>query len=967
MLVAFPGGCVTSLPSLVAGQPLFGRSAETETLLGLLERTEQGLGAAAFIRGEAGIGKTSLAVALAGQALARGFRVLQGAASELERDRPFGALAQAFEIGSDSSDRERAGMARLLLGEAGEGPEPGRPPGVRFRLIEAFVSLAERLGLAGPVLVVVEDLHWADPSTVLALDHLGRRLVHLPVVLLGTYRPSPRSADLGRVVGHLVDQGALHLPLGPLDDGAVASLVADVAGAPPGPELLLAAAGAAGNPLFVTELVRELRAEGVLRIVGGVADVEGRVVPPSFQLLVLRELSLLPEPALHVLRVASIMGASFSLADLATVLGRRPSDLLGALEEAFTANVLGQAGDSLAFRHELVREAVYLDLPLAVRRGLHLQAGRALAAAGATAVQVATHMSRGADLGDAEAAEWLRRAAGEAAPRAPAVAVALLGRALELAPAGYSHRDAVATELVEALLWSGRLPEAVDRARQLLGRDQDAQRRNAVQLSILRALGIEGQLEEASRQIESAMATFEGDERQRLELDVQAALIRLFSGDAKAARAAAEDALARADRLGADAVRQQAYSVIGLAAFLTGAIPRAIEATTLGLERTGPLSIAAHGFEPHFFLGTALIEADRLGEADRVLREGQRIAEELGMTWQLAQYHGQIGLQRIAAGQWDDAIAELEAAVVAAEETGVAAVFYLALMAVIAVHRGSLVAAAGHVARAEREVASGVRLGADAAMWASALLQEARGDFAAALSALEGAWQLDRTLGFRSQYVRLGVDLTRLAVAAGRPELAHGVAEAMEEAAAVNPAPSWRGSALVCRGLAEADAGALRAAVQAYRESPRPAERAWALVEAGAAMGRAGHREEAIAWLTEGQDDCEELGAVRDVARAGAALRGLGVRRGRRGSRRRPPTGWDSLTPTELEVVALVAEGLTNAEIGGRLFISGRTVESHLSHVFAKLSIASKLQLAAEAARRLAPKVTARPAARRAP
>jgi DNA-binding CsgD family transcriptional regulator len=252
-------------------------------------------------------------------------------------------------------------------------------------------------------------------------------------------------------------------------------------------------------------------------------------------------------------------------------------------------------------------------------------------------------------------------------------------------------------------------------------------------------------------------------------------------------------------------------------------------------------------------------------------------------------------------------------------------------------------------------------------MWASALLQEARGDLAAALSTLEGAWQLDRALGFRSQYVRLGVDLTRLAVAAGRPELARGVAEGMEEAAALNPAPSWRGSALVCRGLAEADAGVLRAAVQAYRESPRPAERAWALVEAGAAMGRAGHREEGIALLKEGLDGCEELGAVRDAARAGAALRGLGVRRGRRGSRRRPSAGWDSLTPTELEVVRLVAEGLTNAEIGGRLFISGRTVESHLTHVFAKLNVASKLQLAAQAGRQLAPKVTARPAAQRAP
>ena len=250
------------------------------------------------------------------------------------------------------------------------------------------------------MLVVIEDLHWADPSTVLALDHLGRRQTHLPVVVLGTYRPSPRPADLGRVVDHLAGHGALHLLLGPLDDSAVASLVEDVAGAPPGPELLSAAAGAAGNPLFVTELVRELKAEGALRIVGGVADVEGRVVPPSFQLLVLRELSLLPEPTLHVLRVASIMGTSFSMADL-----------------------------------ELVREAVYLDLPPAVRRGLHHQAGRVLAAAGATALQVATHMSRGAELGDVDAAEWLMRAAGEAAPRAPAVAVELLRRALELAPA----------------------------------------------------------------------------------------------------------------------------------------------------------------------------------------------------------------------------------------------------------------------------------------------------------------------------------------------------------------------------------------------------------------------------------------------------------------------------------------------------------------------------------------------------
>ncbi len=958
---------MTSSSRPAPGHLLVGRLAETETLLRMLDRAQDGPGATAFIQGEAGIGKTSLVDTVADLARARGFQVLQGASSELERDRPFGALAQAFEIGLHSSDPERAGIEKLLGGQPTVAPESPGPPDVRFRLVEAFVSLAERLSLAGPALVTLEDLHWADPSTLLTLDHLGRRLAQVPLVLLGTLRPASPPAELGRVVDGLVDRGGLLVVLGPLDEHAVAALVEEAAGARPGPGLIAATAGAAGNPLLVKELVRALRAEGALGVAAGVADVEGPVIPPSFRLLVLRELSSLGEPTLHVLRVASVLGTSFSVADLATVLGRPPTELLRALDEAFQARVLGGAGEHLAFRHELVREAVYLDLPLAVRRGLHLQAGRSLAAAGAPALQVATHLSRGAAPGDADAVGWLWRAAQDAAPRAPAVAVELLERTLGLAPAAYPHRDAVTAELVEALLWSGQLPVAVARAHELLARDQDSGRRNAVQLSLHRALLIGGRVEEASREIQSALDSFEGDERERLGLDVQAALVQLLSGDAEAGRVGANDALGRAERLGDDPLRQQAYSVIGLATFLTGEIPQAIDAITRGLEHAGPLSIASHGFEPHLFLGTALIEADRLADADRVLEEGQRIAEELGMAWQSSHYHSQIGLQRMAAGRWDDAIAELEAALVASEETGLLAAFPQGLMAVIAVHRGSLELAAGHVARAEQDVASGARLGVDVAMWASALLKEARGDGPGALSTLEVAWQLNRMLGFRSQYVRLGVDLTRLAVAADRSELARSVAAAMEEAVTSNPAPSWRGAALVCRGLAESDVDALQAAVQAYRESPRPAERAWALVEAGVAMGRAGLGDDGIALLKEGLDGCEELGAVRDVARAEAALRSLGVRRGRRGSRRRPLSGWDSLTPTELEVVRQVAEGLTNAEIGRRLFISGRTVESHLSHVFAKLNVASKLKLAAEAGRQLGPEVTARPAVRRSP
>ena len=963
------GDSMMSSSPLAPGQQLVGRSVETETLLGLLDRAQDGLGATAFIQGEAGIGKTLLLDMVSDRARARGFQVLQGTSSELERDRPFGALAQAFEIGHRSPDPERAEIARLLFEEGAEGgPHAPGPVEVRFRLVEAFVSLAERLALAGPVLVTVEDLHWADPSTLLALDHLGRRLADVPLVLLGTLRPSSPSTELARVVDGLVGRGGPLLVLGPLDEAAVAALVEEIAGARPGPGLLGTTAGAAGNPLLVKELVRALGAEGALRLAGGVADVGERVIPPSFRFLVLRQLSTLAEPTLHVLRVASVLGTSFSVGDLATVLGRPAAQLLQPVDEALRAGILGEAGEHLAFRHELVREAVYLDLLPAVRRGLHLQAGRSLAAGGGPALQVAAHLSRGAAPGDVDAAGWLWRAAREAAPRAPAVAVELLERTLGLIPATYPHRDAVAAELVEALLWSGQLTAAVTRVHELLARDTDSRRKNAVRLSLLRALLFGGWVAEASQEIQPALDSFEGDDRERLALDIQAALVRLFSGDAAAAREGAEDALAQAEWLRDDPLRQQAYSVIGLAAFLVGAIPQAIDAIRRGLEQAGPLSIASYGFEPHFFLGTALIEVDRLADADQVLREGQRIAEELGLAWQSSHYHSQIGLlQRMAAGRWDDAIAELETALVAWQETGVPATFAQALMAVIAVHRGSLEVAAGYVARAEQDVASGARFGVDVAMWASALLKEANGDGLGALSTLEAAWQLNRLLGFRSQYVRLGVDLTRLAMAADRSELATSVAAAMEEAATLNQAPSWKGAALVCRGLADGEAHALRMAVQSYRDSPRPAELAWACLEAGLGLATTGNREEGIVLLEEALEGCAKLGAHRDVARAEAALRGLGVRRGRRGPRRRPSAGWESLTPTELAIVQLVVEGLTNAQIGQRLFISPRTVESHLTHVFSKVSVSSKLQLAAEAARRLTAQADPPPVAQKAP
>src|SRR5262249_38689954 len=149
------------------------------------------------------------------------------------------------------------------------------------------------------------------------------------------------------------------LMLGPLDDSTVHMLVEQIMRAPAPPQLLAVTAAAAGNPLFVTEVVRALQADGTLGVVEGSAQLTEWVMPASFSSLVLRQLRGLPDSVLRILRVAAVLGTSFSVTDLATTLGQSPSDLLDDLREALRAGFLQDEGGCLAFRHELVREAIY--------------------------------------------------------------------------------------------------------------------------------------------------------------------------------------------------------------------------------------------------------------------------------------------------------------------------------------------------------------------------------------------------------------------------------------------------------------------------------------------------------------------------------------------------------------------------------------------------------------------------------
>ena len=275
-----------------------------------------------------------------------------------------------------------------------------------------------------------------------------------------------------------------------------------------------------------------------------------------------------------------------------------------------------------------------------------------------------------------------------------------------------------------------------------------------------------------------------------------------------------------------------------------------------------------------------------------------------------------------------------------------------AVQALIEFHRNDLQAAAATTASAAADLAStGPRYRTHWTVWVRGLLLEASGQAAEAAAALSAAWDHCARYGLALEYPVIGADLVRLALAAGDRGRIPEVVAAVDQVAATNQVASLAGAALRCRGLADDDAETLRAAADAYAASPRPLELALTCEEAAAAFARRGHDEPARPARTSG-GHLRAAGATRDLARVDAALRSLGVRHRRHGTRRRPASGWHSLTATELTVAGLAAEGLSNPQIGERLYVSRRTVQTHLAHIFAKLDICSRAELAAEVTRR---------------
>lgn len=395
--------------------PLIGRRDQLAEIEAALAAVVAGAGRLLLFVGEAGIGKTRLVDEALARAAAAGMATLRAGAAELDARRPFGAIAACLGITPAVEDRPdgplrgplgpRREIARLLFGDLSERAETllaGGGHETEFRLVEAMVVLVEELCAKGPVALALDDLHWADPSTLHVLHRLGRSAGRLPMLVCGTLRPVPRSPELSRFLRDLAPS-AVTLDVPPLGPDDVTRLLSATLGAAPGPRLVRQAATMGGNPFYVTGLVAALRASGSLVQAAAAAEIGAVALPSSLKLTVLLKLSFLPPAVQELLRAAAVLGSSFTVADLALVTGATAVALAPALREAMVAGILREDGAHLAFRHDLLREALYDDLPFSLRTSMHLEVARALAGTGAPAITVAEHFVRGASRGDAVA------------------------------------------------------------------------------------------------------------------------------------------------------------------------------------------------------------------------------------------------------------------------------------------------------------------------------------------------------------------------------------------------------------------------------------------------------------------------------------------------------------------------------------------------------------------------------------
>ena len=907
-----------------------------------------------WVEGEPGIGKSSLVAEALGAVGQRGWDVGWGMADTLTERLPLRVMLDCLQVRLYSPDPKRAHAAGLLrsrrMGLFGDGDES-------VNGIEVLVTLADELCAAAPTVMVVEDLQWADDASLVVWHQLAASIDQMRLLLIGTCRSPLRRTKVQEVRTAVTRRGGSVITLGPLPETDVATLVTAMVGAPPGDGLRRLTAQAAGNPLYVRELVDALVREQALHVgLAAELSANGEQLPVSLAAVLSDRLSSVSADAAQILRTAALLGGRFAVTDLAVVLRRPVSDLAGGLQEGVAADILVGSGTELAFRHLLIQQALYESMPAALRTALHAEAARELAATGADVLSVAQQLSAANRPGEGWARAWLIESAPALVIRAPQLAADLLRRELDETPAGEESREGLMASLVWALLAAGSYQEAVRAASRALTVMTDPERRAETSWMMARAQVSAGDNDDAISTLQEALepADMPGAWRARV-LALLAMLQRVGTGDLDTVEATARQALTIAEEVGDASATVHALADL----WLTHGVRRDHAAALDYIDRAlrvlgddpGDPDLCSYALNVRIF---TLQNLDRWPDAEKALQQAREFAQRSGSPDQANRVTAAV--LRYWLGQWDDALAELgsddtEADAYLRERWPALLVHGVA--ALIAGRRDQRTTAGQHLRRglALPDQILTDRENQDFLVAAHALALEQGGETRQAMLRLAGI--LPRRDGEMTLTHQWLPDLVRLALATGDQPMAQAALRACQAEAEAETRPARAAAAsLRCHGLVSSDPAPLRDAVAHYRAVGPPTELPAALEDLAVVLAGRGEDEEARAALNEAVSLYEDFQARWDVRRAEGRLRPYGIKRGVRGRRvPRAASGWEALTPTELKIAALVARGDSTSDIARSMFLSRRTVQTYISRILTKLGAKGRVEIVREALR----------------
>lgn len=926
---------VTLTGRQVLTPPLVGRADVLLDLHRALTETAAGAGGCIVVQGTAGMGKSRLLTAAVTEARAFGMAVASGRATALDRAAPLTTMRALLQSASPP------GLDLVTASDGSKDP---------LWLVEQIAEQIEQYVRRQPMLICLDDAHLCDELTSLALRILVPELASSPLTWLLSRRPAAVRTFGQDAIDWLVAEGARTHDLEPLAKDAVADFCASMLGAIPDESVVEMAERGAGNPFLLEQLVSTLYRTGQLTIADGVATLVGSELTADFLSAVdlrLRDLSALTR---RILDASSVLGRPFTVHEVAGLVGQSAIELLPAIDEAVSAVILEADGNELRFRHDLVREALYGQLSEPVRRVLHREAAMVVQREGRSAVEVADHLVRGGHAGDGQAVAVLRQAVAQIAPTAPNTAADLILRMLDLINQHDPSRPPLVAEAVRLLALGGRVAEAIELGETALHAGLDSGQEAALLLGLAEALHVTGHsgdvVSYASRGIHRARP---GDPVRAELLSVQAYAL-LDAGDVGGGDNAGAEAAALGAATGAYGALVCGTSARSIAARMVGNLRTAVGYARDAVRVAEQVGGEARRRHPRLWLAAALTAVDELAEAESLFAHDQRESDSLGTAWTQPRWYYHRALMLTVSGRLDDAVAEAEAGARVAEQLAAPALSLplLTLLSRLAIHHDDLAAAREHLGRAREISAAGdVPVPVDLP-WTVTQFRLASGDApAAALRPVVEAGVNDPSLlRLMARQPCAAPQLTHLAMTAGADDLARRTVETARRLAERNPdIPSLVGIADHANGLLHDDLASLRRAVHILTRSPRAMVRAAAMEDLAVREDLNVRRDDAVQLVEQALSLYLSCNASRDAARAQKTLREFGVRR-----RQRQPTtvssqGWSSLTTSELRVVRLVAEGLTNRQVAAQLFVSPHTVDSHLRHSFSKLGVTSRVEL----------------------